>query len=137
MKTCRFDMLKYVSLDNHFNWVAGEDLDENLPLRHVTPLFGSSNLTFQKSKFKSVLGIAYSGAIQFEDLAPSEQAKTHLYTEDGALAWWTLNLKASYRWKQVMVNAGIQNILDKHYRSYSSGISAAGRNVYASLRVNF
>jgi hemoglobin/transferrin/lactoferrin receptor protein len=31
----------------------------------------------------------------------------------------------------------VENILDHHYRTYSSGISAPGRNLIISLRGNF
>ena len=51
----------------------------------------------KKKKFNSTFSINYSGSIAFEDLAPSEQNKPYLYTEDGALAWFTLNLNNSYK----------------------------------------
>jgi hemoglobin/transferrin/lactoferrin receptor protein len=37
--------------------------------------------------------------------------------------------------KWVVVNAGIENILDNRYRPYSSGIVAPGRNFIISLRL--
>jgi hemoglobin/transferrin/lactoferrin receptor protein len=71
-------------------------------------------------------------------MAPSEQAKTHLYAPDGSSpAWFTLNIKASYQVnQQVQVNLGLENILDTHYRPYSSGISAPGRNIIFALKAN-
>jgi len=50
-------------------------------------------------------------------------------------AWWTLNFKTSYTVaKYLTIDAGIENIFDKRYRPYSSGISAPGRNFIISLR---
>jgi len=53
-----------------------------------------------------------------------------------APAWTTLNFKSSFVLsKFITVDAGVENILDKRYRPYSSGVTAAGRNFIAALRV--
>ena len=45
-------------------------------------------------------------------------------------------MNASYSLaKFLILNAGIENILEKLYRPYSSGITAAGRNIVAAIRV--
>jgi len=36
-----------------------------------------------------------------------------------------------------MLNAGVENITDQRYRTYSSGITAAGINFIASVKVTF
>jgi hemoglobin/transferrin/lactoferrin receptor protein len=52
-------------------------------------------------------------------------------------SWFTLNLKASLQIvKQVQLQAGIENILDHRYRTFGSGISAAGRNVFVTIRLS-
>lgn len=52
--------------------------------------------------------------------------------------WYTLNFKAAYYVNNyVSVNAGIENITDQLYRTYSSGISAPGRNFIISVRAKF
>jgi hemoglobin/transferrin/lactoferrin receptor protein len=74
-------------------------------------------------------------------LALSERADSHLYAKDGngnpyAPSWFTLNLKTSFRATEYLsVEAGVENFLDKRYRPYSSGITAAGRNVIFALRI--
>lgn len=127
-------------LDVHGNltYTQGEDMVENLPLRHVAPLFGQTGIAYENDKFRSSFTVRFNGSIDFEDLAPSEQNKTHLYTADGALAWYTLNLYNSYRFNDsVSFNLNLENLLDTHYRPYSSGISAPGFNASLSLRVTF
>jgi hemoglobin/transferrin/lactoferrin receptor protein len=82
----------------------------------------------------------YQGEIRSERLAIEERAKREIYAQDAqglsyAPAWQTLNLKFSYAvtsWASVQ--AGVENMLDRRYRPYSSGISAAGRNLTLSLR---
>ncbi|MFZ4549484.1 MAG: hypothetical protein ACOYN4_18700, partial [Bacteroidales bacterium] len=56
-------------------------------------------------------------------------------TADGMPAWFTLNVRASYQFnRNISLQAGVENILDKHYRNFASGISAPGRNVFVTLR---
>jgi hemoglobin/transferrin/lactoferrin receptor protein len=74
-------------------------------------------------------------------MAPSETEKPYMYATDKngnpwAPGWITLNFKVSYNMlKWVIINAGIENMLDSRYRPYSSGIAAPGRNFILSLRV--
>jgi len=127
-------------LNVHANvtYTEGEDTVENLPLRHVPPIFGETGLSFENGKLTSSFIVKFNGGIAFEDLAPSEQNKPHLYTADGALSWYTLNFYNSYELSnRLTMNVNLENILDKHYRPYSSGISAPGFNASVSLRVKF
>ncbi|MEO0331105.1 MAG: TonB-dependent receptor [Bacteroidota bacterium] len=117
---------------------TGRDTEENEPLRHVTPWFGRTSLSYQQNKWRGEFFVRYNGSVAWEDLAPSEQSKPHIYTEDGALAWYTLNLVGSYEIiPELTLQAGVENILDEHYRPYSSGISAPGANVIVALRGRF
>ena len=118
-------------------YTTGRDLENNAPLRHAAPLFGSTSINYQVEKFRAEFLVRYNGSIAYENLAPSEQNKPHIYTEDGALAWYTLNLLGSYQINEyLLVNGGIENILDTFYWPYSSGIAAPGRNFVISLRAN-
>lgn len=128
------------------NWNQGtEELDngQQAPLRHAAPIFGSSNLVLKTSNWKLDASFVYTGTIKFEDMAPSEIEKSYLYAKDAngnpyAPKWYTLNLKALFQLNKTWsFTGGIENITDQLYRSYSSGISAPGRNFITSLRVNF
>jgi len=110
---------------------------------HVAPLFGSTQLMFKKPKYQIVVYTNYNGTIGYDDLALSERADSHLYAKDEngnpyAPSWTTLNLKGSYKFSDfISVDAGLENIFDKRYRSYSSGISAPGRNFIGTVRIKF
>jgi hemoglobin/transferrin/lactoferrin receptor protein len=73
-------------------------------------------------------------------LAEAERVKDFIYTADVngnpySPAWYSLNFKTSYQFgKHVFASAGIENITDQLYRTYSSGIAAPGRNFILSLR---
>lgn len=136
-----------ISLESSINYQKGEEknpeLDQNYSPTHVAPLFGSTHLLFTTGKFKADLNSVYNGKIAFDDLAFSERADAHLYAKDGdgnpyAPSWYTLNLKTAYQIsKAFTVDLGIENILDKRYRPYSSGIAAPGRNWIVALRAKF
>ncbi len=127
---------------NELTLTFGKD-SEDLPLRHVPPLFGSFHFQYHKNEWFADLFVDYNGKLNFEQLAPDEQDKPHLYATDEngnpwSPSWWTLNLKVNYNFSELITfSGGIENILDKRYRSYSSGIVAPGRNYYISLGIHF
>ncbi|MFT7149693.1 MAG: hemoglobin/transferrin/lactoferrin receptor protein [Nonlabens sp.] len=132
------ELFKNITLKSSFTYTEGEDTIENLPLRHVTPLFGETSISLEQPKFRSSFILRYSGGIAFEDLAPSEQNKPQLYTADGALPWAIVNINNSYQLNdRLSINLNLENLLDTHYRPYSSGISAPGFNAVLSLRATF
>ncbi len=132
------ELFKNITLKSSFTYTQGEDTIENLPLRHVTPLFGETSISLEQPKFRSSFILRYSGGIAFEDLAPSEQNKPQLYTADGALPWAIVNINNSYQLNdRFSINLNLENLLDTHYRPYSSGISAPGFNAILSLRATF
>ncbi len=132
--------LKSLRIKSTLNYTKGEDQD-GTPLRHVSPLYGSTHFVYESKKFKADLYAIYNGEIKYSEMAPSEQDKPLIYAsdEDGnpySPSWYTLNLKTSYQLGTFgILNAGIENILNHRYRPYSSGIVASGRNFIISLRV--
>ncbi|MDH3710474.1 MAG: TonB-dependent receptor [Cyclobacteriaceae bacterium] len=126
-----------LNLTGSYTISEGED-SKNRPLRHTVPSFGAATLTYRYQKLRCQLNFKFNAKRSFDDLAPGEQQKTHLYTEDGTLAWQTLNFEGSYHFsKGFTLTAGVENIFDQHYRPYSSGISAAGRNFIVALKAGF
>jgi hemoglobin/transferrin/lactoferrin receptor protein len=127
---------------NEFTLTYGKD-SEGFPLRHVPPVFGRSHLQFEKESLLFDLFVEFNGQFEYEQLAPDEQDKPHLYAidENGnpwSPGWWTLNLKGNYNFSESFTfSGGIENVLDKRYRSYSSGIVAPGRNFYISCWHSF
>ncbi len=131
------ELASFLSMDSNITYTTGKDITNSEPLRHVAPVFGRFGLTYKAEKIKIEVYSEYNSSKDIEDFSPSERGKPHIYTEDGSPAWATLNAKASYQLNETFrLNAGVENVLDKHYRPYSSGISAAGRNIIVALRAN-
>ena len=136
------DFLSKLNLKSVINYTHGEDQDK-IPLRHVSPLFGTTRLTFSNEKFTASVYANYNGEISYKNLAPSEQDKSYMYATDKngnpySPAWCTLNIMASYNINNFgTLNCGFENIFDNRYRPYSSGIVSPGLNLIVSLRMKF
>ncbi|MCG6186041.1 TonB-dependent receptor [Maribellus maritimus] len=129
-----------------FNYQKGEEeLDDGTtsPSRHAAPVFGITKLTYVTDLLRLELYAAYQAEYSYDDLAVSEQEKTEIYAldENGnpySPAWCTLNFKGMYNVNNSLsFSAGIENLTDRRYRSYSSGVSAPGRNFFLSLTQKF
>lgn len=131
---------------SRFNFQEGrEELDDKTtsPLRHAAPWFGVSRLTYTANQLSFDFNIAYSGEVSFLSLSEDSKGSDYLFAKDGqgnpyAPGWYTLNVKAMYQInEQFSVSAGVENLTDQRYRTYTSGIASAGRNFIIALRANF
>jgi len=58
-------------------------------------------------------------------------------TPEGALPWTTYNIYANYSLEKVTIQFAIENILDKHYTPFASGVSGPGINFILGFRGKF
>lgn len=113
------------------------------PLRHAAPTFGSTHFTYEyKNKFKIDFYTIYNAKMDYNDLALTERTNASYARDEKGLpyvaSWYTLNVKAAfYPNQQIALTVGLENITDRMYRPYSSGINAPGRNLITSIRVKF
>ncbi len=137
----KYQFTNSLSTQLYYTWMRGRD-GMGDALRHVSPPFGSLFLNYEKKQWKASAYIIYNGEIPYVNLAPSERKKIQNYALDAenhpySPAWYTLNFKLRYRYsKNFSLHLGIENLLDKAYRPYSSGIVAPGRNFLLSLNVH-
>ena len=131
------------ALTSDLNWQRGtEEMEDGTssPARHAAPWFGATRLWFRAENLVIQGYSQYSGGLSYDKLAIEEQSKTDIYALDAqgrpyAPSWQTFNVKAQYSLDaHIDLIAGIENITDQRYRTYSSGISAAGRNLILALR---
>lgn len=140
-------MTNYFHLTSTINFQKGKEKDGvtglNYSPTHVAPLFGSSHFIYSNKKIKTDVYATYNGEIAYKNLSFSERGDAHLYAKDAngnpySPTWFTLNFKASVNvLKHLTVDGGVENLLDKRYRPYSSGISAPGRNFIIGVRAKF
>ncbi len=121
--------------------IGEEELDDGTTSasRHAAPFFGVTRVRYSHDDLVLELNAMYQSERSFADLAEEERGKDEIYAKDingnnFAPAWYTLNLKSSYRLTDnLRMSGGIENLTDQRYRPYSSGISGAGRNFVLSL----
>lgn len=135
-----------LAFSSRFNIMKGEEKFENgekIPLRHATPCFGITHLTYSHNHIKLDLYAAYNGEVSFENMPPSEISKVYMYAKDSdgnpySPSWYTLNLKSLYRINDnLILTAGVENLTNRRYKSYSSGIASAGINFIFAVKASF
>ena len=133
-------------INNHFSITSsvtytygrinGDSVDT--PLDHIPPVYGKINFIYHKNKFRGDFGTMFNGWKRLDDYFLNGEDNEQYATPYGMPAWFTLNAHGSYEFKKyLMVQFGIENILDTNYRIFASGISSPGRNLYVSLRSSF
>ncbi len=119
-------------------YTFGQNLSNASPLGHIPPLYGQTSINLVRKLWSVSLFSRYNGAKPAVDYSPSGEDNLQEATEDGTPAWYTLNLKGSVEaFENLQIQAAIENILDHHYKQFSSGISAPGRSFSLTLRANF
>jgi len=108
--------------------------DISAPLGHIPPVYGKAEMSYQNSGLKTRLVYRFNGAKAIEDFGGSVD-NPELATIEGSLAWQTWNLYSSYHINdRYTLSFAIENIMDLHYRTFSSGVSGAGRNFILSAK---
>ncbi|MGB1248717.1 MAG: TonB-dependent receptor domain-containing protein, partial [Chitinophagales bacterium] len=137
---------KGLSLQSQINWQKGDEEQNDGSIsasRHAAPLFGQTKFMYKNKALLLAMSIIYNGERTYEDLPIGEQAKSYLYAKDEnnnpySPRWYTLNFVGQYRFeKGISINLGIENLTDRRYRPYSSGLAGAGRNIVMSIRADF
>lgn len=108
------------------------------PLDHIAPLYGRVGIQYNKKKLTSEFSVNFNGKKDIKDYYLNGEDNEQYAPAGGMPAWFTLNLRAGYQVaKPLMVQAGVENILNTQYRTFSSGINAPGINFYVTLRASF
>jgi hemoglobin/transferrin/lactoferrin receptor protein len=115
--------------------------DSMMPLDHIPPMYGKTEIIFQKEKWEVCAYSLYNGSKALKDYYLNGEDNLQYATANGMPAWYTLNVSGSYKIVVLKMNLnirlGLDNILDRNYRTFASGMSAGGRNFWLNLRINF
>jgi hemoglobin/transferrin/lactoferrin receptor protein len=136
--SAKAQLARFWWLQSNLTYTYGWVTSDGQPLDHVPPLFGQTSLRGEFKKLRVELWAQYNGWKRLRDYSPSGEDNLQYATPDGMPAWWTLNLRAAYQFSRFgQVQVALDNLLDRHYRYFSSGVSAPGRNLSVTLRGNF
>lgn len=108
------------------------------PLDHLPPLMGKTGITYQHKIFNTEIFMLYNGWKRLDQYNTDGEDNAQYATSDGMPSWMTLNWKGSVQViKNLQVQLGVDNMLDRNYRAFASGFSAGGRNFLIGLRANW
>jgi len=133
------------STKGSFTTTRGMTYDTDLPLSSIPPLFGDVELRFAKNRFETALNFKFNGTKKLKDynliegIDNIEETPIDVNTGNyyGTPNWNTFNFYSKYSiTKSLDFQVRIDNIFDKHYKEFASGISAPGRNYSISVIIN-
>lgn len=136
-------IMPWMGAYGNITYTYGRD-NLGVPLDHIPPVYGNVGLRTEIKRFRGDLFVRFNGKKALKDYRPDSEDNLQVCPVDengeyiGMPGWWTLNLRTSVSVnKYLQVQAGVDNIMDLHYRNYGSGISAPGRNISVTLRGSF
>ena len=125
-----------LSFAGSYNYTFGHDITDDVPLAHIPPEFGSLSGTYKNERLRADMWLNYNNWKYIEDYSPTGTDNEDEATADGTPSWYTLNASFSYQvFDQLNARIAIENIFNKHYIPFASGMSGPGRNIVATLRV--
>lgn len=132
----KVDLSKELILSSSLNCTKGSIKDAvNTPMDHIPPMFGRTAIKYQKKAIQVEVFSIYNGWKKLADYSPSGEDNLIYATKDGMPSWWTFNYRSDYQVnKKLSLQFACENILDKNYRNFASGISSPGRNFVITVR---
>lgn len=140
------------SLNGTLSYARGENSDTDSPLYHIMPLNGSVALQHSLGGWQNQVQL--QGVSKKDRLnSPRNEQKTPGYA--------LLNLRTGYQWHNLGIEAGIDNVLDKHYyeplggaymgqgrtmsmnkelgnaSNWGTPVAGAGRSLYVGVNYQF
>ena len=127
---------KFIKINSSVNYIKGLDLTNNKTLPNISPLFGQTTINFQYLEFSIFFSHVYNGLKKRENLSIYGEDYIEKAAEIGFASWQTYNIKFAYDlFDYATFYFAINNIFDSFYRTYSSAISAPGRNFIFTLKL--
>ena len=127
-----------ITLQSFLTYTKGRVINQDLPMPSIPPLFGSTTIKFNYKKWLFSLNSTYNARKKAEDfdvyggVDNLDKAASISY---GSPSWYTINTAINYNIStNLSVKLAIDNILDHHYMTFASGISAPGRNFIITFR---
>ena len=118
------------------------------PMPSIAPLFGTFTLSHEVKNWKTLLIWKFSERKYPNDYSwggedglnetpvVNPNASEDAYKYYGMPSWniWSVLSQYQFR-KNIVLNVGLKNIFDLHYRTFASGISAEGRSLQLGMKV--
>jgi hemoglobin/transferrin/lactoferrin receptor protein len=105
---------------------------------HIPPVYGKSSLTYKFRKLKISMYTRFNGRKKWKNFNELSDNPEYAIKGFGSPAWATLNMSFfMYMNSRIRIQVAAENIMDAHYKTFASFISAPGRNIIASIYFKF
>jgi hemoglobin/transferrin/lactoferrin receptor protein len=134
------DLTPGFSADASYNYTKGRVTSgaSDTPLDHIPPAFGRVSMQYRHQKWMANAFVNFSAWKRIDDYFLNSEDNEAYATPEGMPSWYTVNFRVGYEFNRyIALQAGIDNLLDLQYRTFSSGINAPGRNIFGTFRVTF
>ena len=129
---------KKLNFHSSICYTKGEITKSQLSMSHIPPVFGKINFKYSFKKFDLHILNVFNSNKTLESFGDGNTDNPAEATKEGYPKWWIVNTKATYYWKKLIIlNMGVYNLFDIHYKTFSSGISAPGRSLMISAKLAF
>ena len=126
------------TIDNMINYVNALYTSDGLPLAHIPPISINTFFAYETKYWDCGFYILYNGEKEVEDFDVSGIDNLDEATLNGLPYWYTINSSFGIKIDDATkLDLRIENILDVHYKTFGSGLSASGRNIIISLQSDF
>lgn len=132
---------RFVHFSATINHTLGRYKDvsgREVPLDHIPPTFGKVSVQNKRLKYQWEVFAIFNGWKRLSEYNPFGEDNLQYATVHGMPAWYTINIRfGAPVFHGLRIDAAVENVLDTHYRTFASGISAPGRNLVITLRGTF
>lgn len=128
----KWQVYKHITMDGALAYTYGQNLSHNEPLRRIPPFNGRTAINFGKNGW--YITNEYLFAAAQNRLAAGDRDDNRI-PKGGTPRWGILNVYGGITIKKMQLSAGLQNLLNKDYRTHGSGINGTGRSAWISIRI--
>lgn len=135
-----YRLLSRTSIDGVFTYTKGNYTHAGAiqPLDHIPPVYGRISVKHAQKKWNAEFFSLFNGWKRIDDYNSNGEDNKQYATPDGMPSWATFNIRGAVNiGKKLKAQLAVENLLDKNYRYFASGISAAGRNFVITLSQQF
>lgn len=133
--------VKALSLYSHITYTYGryQGLDgQEVPMDHIPPVFGKTGISYRYRLLEADVYVLYNGWKHLGDYNPYGEDNLQYATELGMPSWYTFNVSTTWSiTKNIRAQVAVENLFDRNYRVFASGINGAGRNLMIKLKATF
>ncbi len=129
-----FNVLPHLDVMAVTSYAFGQNITRDEPLRRIPPMNKRVLVNYHQEKWYAKA--EWLNAKKQDRLANGDKEDNRI-PAGGTPGWKVFNFYGGYYFNKVLVNAGLQNLFNRDYRTHGSGINGVGRSLWVSVQVGF